>query len=42
MELLAYIYMTLAQKPELQKASKSPNLEKQESQETFQYVAFGI
>ncbi|MFB2878472.1 hypothetical protein [Floridanema aerugineum] len=42
MELLAYIYMTLAQKPDLQKGSKSKNLEKQESQEIFQYVAVGL
>ncbi|WP_265583041.1 hypothetical protein [[Phormidium] sp. LEGE 05292] len=42
MELLAYIYMTLAQKPELQKASKSGNLEKKESQEFFQYIAVGL
>lgn len=42
MELLAYIYMTLAQKPELQKASKSGNWEKKESQEIFQYIAVGL
>jgi hypothetical protein len=42
MELLAYIYMTLAQKSEPQKVSKSKNLEKQESQENFQYLALGL
>lgn len=42
MELLAYIYMTLAQKPELKKTSQSQNSEKQESQESFQYLALGL
>ncbi|HEY9299091.1 MAG TPA: hypothetical protein VIQ31_22590 [Phormidium sp.] len=42
MELLAYIYMTLAQKPELQKACECRNLERQKSQEILQYLAFGL
>lgn len=42
MELLAYIYMTLAQKPELQKPAEFKDLEKKESQQNFQYVAFGL
>ncbi|MGA9380067.1 MAG: hypothetical protein WBV73_14990 [Phormidium sp.] len=42
MELLAYIYMTLAQKPELRTASESKNLEKQESKEICQYLALGL
>ncbi|MFB2833176.1 hypothetical protein [Floridanema evergladense] len=42
MELLAYIHMTLVQKPEFQKVSKPKNFEKQESQEYLQYVAVGL
>lgn len=42
MELLAYIYMTLAEKPESQKVSKSGNLEKQERPEMFQYIVAGL
>lgn len=42
MELLAYIYMTLAQKPELQKTTEARDLENKESQQNFQYVTCGL
>ncbi|MFB2934925.1 hypothetical protein ACE1B6_06570 [Aerosakkonemataceae cyanobacterium BLCC-F154] len=42
MEFLAYIYMTLAQKPELEKTASVRDSEKKESQQNLQYVAFGL
>lgn len=42
MEFLAYVYMTLAQKTELQKAEEARDLEQKESQQNLQYVVFGF